>query len=497
MTSRYNFERVDYPLLQGIRFRRQVLTWGLGIVAWSLLLGSTLLAEEHDSRLHWARTVLILAGAITAILGRLALEDSVKVGRAMLDHEDVADAARQQLLWHEGTDAVEVRAIEDVEPVALVDGWEYFGQVALNWRSHLALLSPTDTGKSSFLYLLLGSMSRAREVCLQPIEGKGGAWVGVPDENVVRINFRPTLDDAHRLCYRLHKTLDIIQQRVDADQWQGPQLVTVIEEYLSLSSTLKKKGGVFKPYGLSLEISVEAYASVARGGGGQLVLISQSPNAEDLKFSGGIRSNFRIACLGSRFGGFDAIDRMLGNHNFVTSRDRDRVEAEYQAAKRLLFTERHPLVLTNLLGKWVCFPLPYLTESQLAQLDIKSLPVPAELLVDDGWLPGTDEIGTSDYPPQPETMHRPKPATTTIDLDDEPQLNLEAIEGIIFEVLAGVTEPMKAHEIKNKRRPLKTVDKDLFAVILAGLVKRGELHQTDEENPRYSLPPDSYLTGRG
>lgn len=489
MTSRYNFERVDYPMLQGIRFRRQVLTWGLGLVAWSLLLGSTLLAEEHDNRLHWARTVLITSAATTAILGRLGLEDSVKVGRAMLDHEDVADAARQQLLWQEGTDAVEVRAIEETESVQLVDGWEYFGQVALNWRSHLALLSPTDTGKSSFLYLLLGSMSRAREICLQPIEGKGAAWVGVPDANVVRINFRPSVDDAHRLCYRLHKTLDIIQQRVDSGDWEGPQLVTVIEEYLALSSTLKKKGGIFKPYGLSLEISVEAYASVARGGGGQMVLISQSPNAEDLKFSGGVRSNFRIACLGNRFGGFDAVERMLGNHNFVTSRDRDRIEAEYQAAKKSLFTERHPLVLTNLLGQWVCFPMPYLTEAQLALLDIKSLPVPPDLLVDDGWLPGTDEIGTSDYPSQPETINKPKPATTTINLDEEPQLNLEAIEGIILEVLAGASEPLKAHEIKRKRRPLKNVDKDLFSKVLIGMARRGDIHETEEQPPRYSLPP--------
>jgi hypothetical protein len=85
---------------------------------------------------------------------------------------------------------------------------------------------------------------------------------------------------------------------------------------------------------------------------------------------------------------------------------------------------------------------------------------------------------------------------TTIEPNEVEQLNLEAIEGIIFEVLSGASEPMKAYEIKSKRRPLKAVEKDLFAVILAGLVRRGELHQTDEENPRYSLPPISILTGR-
>ncbi len=494
-----NWERADYPLLLAIRQRRAILSWGLGLTAWTLLLGSTLIAEEHDNRLHWIRTGLITVAFTSAALGRFAVEDSVKAGRAMLDYEDVNDAARQQLLWQEATDRVEAAPEEAAADVEVADAWEYIGQAAKEWRSHLALLSPTDTGKSSFLYLLLGAQSRARETVLQVVEGKGAAWAGVPSSNILRINFRPSLEDAHTICYRLHKVLNLIQQRVDADKWEGPQMVTVLEEYLTLSSGLKKRKGAFEPYGRELEISVEAMASVARGGGGQMVLISQSPNADDLKFSGGIRSNFRVACLGSQLGGFDAIENMVGNYRFVNDRHRDRIEAEYQAARKQLKSPRHPLVLTNLLGEWRCFPLPYLTDAQLDALDIASLPVPDELIEDDGWLPGIDEIGSSDAgpkPSQPAEIHRPKPATTTIDADAEPPLSLEAIEGIIFEVLSGADEPMKSYEIKNKRRPLKNVGKDLFAVVLAGLTRRGQLHQTDEENPCYSLPPNSVLTGR-
>lgn len=486
MTSQ--FERADYPLLQGIRQRRSILAWGLGLTSWSLLLGSTLIAEELDNRLHWIRTGAIAVAFGSAVLGRVAVEDSVKAGRAALDYEDVTDAARQQLLWQEATDRVEAGA-EDAAPVEVVDAWEYLGQAAKDWRTHLALLSPTDTGKSSFLYLLLGAQSRARETVLQVVEGKGAVWAGVPPENILRINFRPSLEDAHTICLRLHKLLDLIQQRVDQANWEGPQMVTVLEEYLTLSTGLKKRKGAFEPYGRELEISVEAMASVARGGGGQLVLISQSPNAEDLKFSGGIRSNFRVACLGSKLGGFDAIENMIGNYRFINDRHRERIEAEYQAARKLLNTARHPLVLTNLLGEWRCFPLPYLTESQLASLDIKSLPVPEELIEDDGWLPGTDEMGSSS-PSQPETIHRPKPAVATIDLDDEPPLNLDAIEGIIFEVLAGASEPMKSYEIKRSRAALKKLDKALFDKVLAGLTRRGEIHETGEESPRYTLPPD-------
>lgn len=485
-----NWERADYPLLQGIQQRRSILAWGLGLTAWTLLIGSTLLPEEHDNRLHWIRTGAIAVAFGSAAMGRFAVEDSVKAGRAMLDYEDVADASRQQLLWQENTDRVEIGATDDAAPVEVVDAWEYLGQAAKDWRTHLALLSPTDTGKSSFLYLLLGAQSRARETVLQVVEGKGAAWSGVPTENVLRINFRPSLEDAHTICYRLHKLLNLIQQRVDQPSWEGPQMVTVLEEYLTLSTGLKKRKGAFEPYGRELEISVEAMASVARGGGGQLVLISQSPNADDLKFSGGIRSNFRVACLGSKLGGFDAIENMIGNYRFINDRHRERIEAEYQAARRQLNTARHPLVLTNLLGEWRCFPLPYLTEAQLDALNIASLPVPDELIVDDGWLPGIDEIGSTPGPSQPETIHRPKPAVTTIDPDEEPPLNLEAIEGIIFEVLAGASEPLKSYEIKRSRAALKKLDKTLFETIIAGMTRRNEIHETGEETPRYTLPPD-------
>lgn len=501
MITRYNYERADYPLLQAIRMRRGILSWGLGLTAWALLLGSTLIAEEHDRRLHWLRTGLLAAALPVAALGRFAVEDSVKAGRVMLDYEDVADAGRQQLLWHETTDEVQQGdAIDEAAPVEVVDAWEYLSKAGQNWRTHLALLSPTDTGKSSFLYLLLGAQSRARETVLQVVEGKGAAWAGVPLQNVLRINFRPSLEDAHQLCYRLHKVLNLIQQRVDLGegQWEGPQLVTVLEEYLTLSTGLKKRKGAFEPYGRELEISVEAMASVARGGGGQLVLISQSPNAEDLKFSGGIRSNFRIACLGSRFGGFDAIENMIGNYRFINERHRERIEAEYQAARKQLRSDRHPLVLTNLMGEWRVFPLPYMTDEQLAALDIASQPVPNELIEDDGWLPGIDEIGSSDPgpgPSQPAEINRPKPATTIIETDGDEQLNLEAIEGIIFEVLAGATEPLKAHQIKSKRQKLKDLEGELFKKVLAGLVMLDRIHQTADEPPRYTLPPNSSPTG--
>lgn len=485
--SQQNFERLDYPLLLGIRFRRQVLSLGLAVASWSLLLGSTLLAEEFDNSLHWARTVLIGAGFLVALLGRFAVEDSVKVGRAMLDYEDVADASRQQLLWQENTDRIE--APPAAEPVTTVDPWEYLVQVGRDWRTHLAVLSPTDTGKSAFLYLLLGVCTRARPTCVQVVEGKGAEWKGVPDENIVRISFRPSLDDAHHLCFRIHKTLDEIQQRVNAGSWEGPQLVFVLEEYLALSTGLKRRKGAWEPYGRALDIGVESFAAVARGGGGQMVLLSQSPNADDLKFSGGVRSNFRIACLGSRFGGFDAVERMIDNYNFVNKRERERIEAEYQAAKKQLHTERHPLILTNLLGRWVCFPLPYLTEQHLKALAIASEPVPPELLFDDGWMPGDEGNDEGPITSIPSEKKGPGPAVLTIPTDGEEPPNSEAIEGTIFEVLSGSSEPLKTYEIKRQRRLLKNLDKGLFDSILAGLARRGELVETPDDPPRYTLPP--------
>ncbi|MBD1876243.1 hypothetical protein H6F75_22410 [Nodosilinea sp. FACHB-131] len=93
-------------------------------------------------------------------------------------------------------------------------------------------------------------------------------------------------------------------------------------------------------------------------------------------------------------------------------------------------------------------------------------------------------------------LENAKTVTKVLEPSEEEKLNLEAIEGIIFEVLAGASEPLKAHEIRAKRRPLRSVDKDLFAKILERLTERGDLHRTDEENPGYSLPPNSIPTER-
>jgi hypothetical protein len=157
----------------------------------------------------------------------------------------------------------------------------------------------------------------------------------------------------------------------------------------------------------------------------------------------------------------------------------------------------------------VVFPLPYLNASQLASLSIHALPVPPELLIDDGWLPGGDlaDPGRS----QPAKINRPKPgnrAPSSIDLDlfpgldyaadrdDSPPeaepdspISLEAIEGMILEVLAGAESPLKGYEIRSKRRPLRRVDQALFNRVLLGLVQLGALLCTEEETPRYTLPP--------
>jgi hypothetical protein len=51
------------------------------------------------------------------------------------------------------------------------------------------------------------------------------------------------------------------------------------------------------------------------------------------------------------------------------------VSLQFEAAIKQLRTNRHPLVLTNLVGRLEIFPAPYLKDSEMSQLQIQSLPI--------------------------------------------------------------------------------------------------------------------------
>lgn len=435
----------------------------------ALALGlSTLLNDEYgQKRKHWISTSLIGAGLIVAGLGRLAHENAVESARIILDHADISAASRQQLLYEQmKPDA----AIATLVPVSDIDPDEYLSKAASSWRTHLGVLSPTDTGKSTVLTYLLGKLSNGKDSVVLAIEPKGAEWRGVPKQNVLRVPFRPTLESAARMLTLLTSVLDLAQTRVDSGG-TGPQIIVVIEEWLSMYSTLKAIKEL-RDHAENFKSLITSFAAVGRGCGCQLVLISQSPNVEDLGISGGVRRNFRLLMLGSQLGGFEAIDAAIDNSSIVSRRYKERIEAEYQSALNGLKGDRHPLIMSNLIGDPRIFPAPFLSEKEIEALKINSLTAPPRLL-------GT---GNS-LEPMPDVSDEPIDS-----LPDTISFPIGDLKALILDVLSKATSPLLASEIRKQRRALKAVPLELLERILKEMVVSRDVRDDGEEDtPRYSL----------
>lgn len=453
------------------RFRMGLLVWLATGLALALGL-STLLNDEYgQKRKHWISTSLIGAGLIVAGLGRLAHENAVESARIILDHADISAASRQQLLYEQMKPDV---AIATLVPISDIDPDEYLSKAASSWRTHLGVLSPTDTGKSTVLMCLLSKLTTEKEAIVLAIEPKGAKWEGVPKQNVLRVPFRPTLESAVRMIGLLTSVLDLAQARVDSGG-TGAQIIVVVEEWLSMYATLK---GVkdLKDLAETFKSLITSFAAVGRGCGCQLVLISQSPNVEDLGISGGVRRNFRLLMLGSQLGGFEAIDAAIDNGSIVSRRYKERIDAEYQSALAGLKGDRHPLIMTNLIGDPKVFPAPFLSEPEIKALKIQSLVAPPRLL-------GT---GNS-LEPMPAVSDAPIDSSADSSLDTI-SLPIGELKASIIDVLSKATKPLLASEIRKQRRALKVVPLELLERILKEMVVSRDVRDDgSEDTPRYFI----------
>ncbi|MEO0533270.1 MAG: hypothetical protein AAF215_05330 [Cyanobacteria bacterium P01_A01_bin.123] len=448
------------------RFRMGALVWLATGLAVALALATFLNDEYGKGRRHWISTGLIGAGFMVALLGRLAHENAVDTARILLDHADISAASRQQRLYEQmKPDAL----VATVTQVADIDPDEYLNRAASSWRTHLGVLSPTDTGKSSMLTYLLSKLASQKETVLIAFEPKGAAWPGVPTQNVIRLPFRPTVESAQRMVGILGRVLELAQTRVDTGG-TGPQVIVVVEEWLAQYTTLKSVS-VLKPLAEEFKSLITVFAAVGRGAGCQLVLVSQSPNVDDLGISGGVRRNFRYLILGSQLGGFEAIDAAVDNGSIVNRRYKDRIDAEYKIALGKLQGDRHPLMMSNLIGDPVIFPSPYLSQSELDGLKIESLPAPPKLL-------GTGDAGESMSDVSDASLKTTKPNGAS----------LAEIEAEILDVLASADAPLLASEIRQKRSTLKAQSLDLIKLVLNGMTSSGRIRDDgDKDTPRYSL----------
>ena len=424
-----------------------------------------------------------------------ALTEKLELARRRVeDYAAVSDEAFTQIAYNDMLTTVESGAVA-VEAVKLSDGMGYLREAAANWRSHLGLLAPTDTGKSSTLALLLALMSRKQRIMVIAVESKGAEYPGVPEQNILRIGFRPSRDEVKQLISLMDAICQFAQLRANKQVPNDYQLVLILEEWLSIYNTIKKIPGLNK-----LAPVVESYVytlvGVGRGCGVQAILTAQSNVADDLGISGSVRSNLRYMALGSNYGGFEGIENAFANYRIVSPSRREACQLQFEAAIKRLRTNRHPLVLTNLVGRLEIFPAPYLKDSEMSQLQIQSLPIADEFL-SAAELADLDALteGRSIEPEPPQdsllndlgiqpdtTTETPKP------IQDRP-IALTEVEELILDFLESKPEQnFKASEIrKNVRRLKESVPLETIEKICTGLAKTEQIIPIGDGSgkPRY------------
>jgi hypothetical protein len=158
--------------------------------------------------------VMILGTFVLVGYGDSLTEKLEMTRRRGEDYEAVSDEAFTQIAYNDMMTTEEPGAIA-VEDVKLSDGMGYLREAAANWRSHLGLLAPTDTGKSSTMALLLALMSRKQRIMVIAVESKGAQYPGVPESNILRIGFRPSRAEVQQLIDLMKAICDLAQRRAN------------------------------------------------------------------------------------------------------------------------------------------------------------------------------------------------------------------------------------------------------------------------------------------
>jgi len=486
-----NFEKSGaYQAFQFRRSYQQQQTVVLVAIVVSTVISSALCSPE----LTYA---MILGTYLLVGYGESLTEKLEMVRRRVEDYEAVSDEAFTQIAYNEMlSTAVPVPAIDEVK---LSDGMAYLREAAANWRSHLGLLAPTDTGKSSTLALLLALMSRKQRIMVVAVESKGAEYPGVPEVNILRIGFRPTVDEVKNLIVLLETICAIAQRRANKLEPIDYQLVLILEEWLSIYNTIKKIPGL-KNYAPVVESYVYTLVGVGRGCGVQAILTAQSNVADDLGVSGSVRSNLRYMALGSNYGGFEGIENAFANYRIVSPSRRDRCQLQFEAAIKQLRTNRHPLILTNLIGRLEIFSAPYLKDSEMSQLQIDSLTVDerlAAIIADDPMKAPypQDLAGKSDEEKSDildfftELKIQPDRSDATPAPVNERPIALGEVEELILGFLESKPDQnFKASEIrKNVRRLKDSADLVTIEKICEGLVKTERIIRIRDggDKPRY------------
>lgn len=365
---KYHEGEIEYRLRSENRSRFEV--WYLPLFSLGILT-SSLLIEDRESLSIFT---LILISFIISVFGKIAQNQLFWDVRDLQDIRDVNHQGR--LERHRNISKyLPDKADEEIE-VNLINSLDYFAIASQNWRTHLGLLSPTDTGKTSTLEYFMSLYTANHRTLFIAIEPKDNKWSSLPFENVFRISISPTIAEYNILINLLDWVIELAEKRKLGIEENAFEVILNLEEYLTTFQQIKVNPSLGAKQANLFISKIKALHNVGRSLGIHIVMISQSPVADDLGMSGGSRSNMRLLMLGSKLGGFDAIERNMRNSQLVATKEaQDSLKAQYDYYKPRLKRDRQPLLMTNLIDGWNIFPMPVFSDEQLSKFKIKSISV--------------------------------------------------------------------------------------------------------------------------
>lgn len=367
----YHEGDIEYRLRSENRSRFQV--WYLPLFSITLLLCTLLIPIESVIPL----SILTWLALAFSIFGKIAQNQLIWDVRDFQDIRDVSHQGRLKRHYELASYLPQEKELEEETiETQIIDPIAYFDKVSTNWRTHLGVLSPTDTGKTSTLEYFMSLYTAKHKTLFIAIEPKDNKWQSLPAENVIRIKITPTPSEYNKIVNIFNWVIERAENRKTGLEPIDYEIILNLEEYLTTYNQIKTSPEMGTKQANFYLNKIKAIQNVGRSLGVHIVMISQSPVADDLGMSGGERSNMRLMMLGSNFGGFEAIERNIKNGQLVSGKDaQEKIKNQFDYWKPRLKNDRHPMIMANFIGGWEIFPMPLMSESDLKRLRIHSLSV--------------------------------------------------------------------------------------------------------------------------
>ena len=205
--------------------------------------------------------------------------------------------------------------------------------------AHFALIAVTRCGKSlSLKALIFGILRKTPSAQVKIIDPKNSDWMGLPSIQCFQGGEFSTFGFEQEV-ERLHKELG---SRIEFRSGSYQEVWLVVDEYYRLISKLPKDSPTIDKLNDLAQLGLEF--------GIHLILVSQSHQAQDLRFNSAARKAFRFICLG-RSGIWEVLESTVSDSWLIPSKStRAKLSQQVHFLKQNRERET-PIALLPNLGK--------------------------------------------------------------------------------------------------------------------------------------------------